>query len=176
MALHHLGLDQLGRRVDRDPVESVGPDRVTEESRVVCSRSLKQEKHKEQGEERSIRFMRRQRGRSCSPQTRPQWWCLCPPQRRRLSGLLSSPSGPELGWTSLSGQRIVYGFSRLKSQTSILPSSDQKKVFTLCLYCVTNQYRLLVVKTAGSDCCQVALKDFLLLPPCFYGLFTRSIR
>lgn len=46
MALHHLGLDQLGRRVHRDPVETVGPDRVTEESRVVCSWSLNREKQR----------------------------------------------------------------------------------------------------------------------------------
>lgn len=43
VALHHLGPDQLCGRVQGDPVEAVGPRRVTEESWVIGGRSLKQE-------------------------------------------------------------------------------------------------------------------------------------
>lgn len=43
VALHHLGPDQLRGRIRGDPVEAVGPRRVTEESRVIGGRSLKQD-------------------------------------------------------------------------------------------------------------------------------------
>lgn len=53
MALHHLGPDQVKRRVNRNPVETVGPHCITKESWVVGRRCLNHEGHEEQSENRS---------------------------------------------------------------------------------------------------------------------------
>lgn len=55
VALHHLGPDQVKRRVNRNPVETVGPHCITKESWVVGRRCLNHEGHEEQSEKRSER-------------------------------------------------------------------------------------------------------------------------
>lgn len=55
VALHHLGPDQVKRRVNRYPVETVGPHRIAKESWVVGRRRLNHEVHEEQGEKKKLK-------------------------------------------------------------------------------------------------------------------------
>lgn len=125
VALHHLGPDQVKRRVNRHPVETVGPHRIAKESWVVGRRRLNHEVHEEQSEKRSWRWMQSLvisvvvYTKAASPQTRPQLRHLCPPRTGHLFGLQSSPSGPESGWTSLSEQKDSSGVIKEEQQEQL---------------------------------------------------------